>query len=175
VLGAFVAGPASLARFAGDAPLNTDDRPVVAYSAPRITYAPDSTPRERLFALLDALDVAPVDVFANAADASLAPRMVAYWRARNRYLAVGRDVRAVADVRAMVARVRAPLLGVLRISPDFRPAYDPLLNMASALVDVDPAGGRQLLRDLALASPARAEAAHALGELEGGPAKVPAL
>ena len=30
----------ALARFAGDAPLNTDDHPVVAYRAPRITYAP---------------------------------------------------------------------------------------------------------------------------------------
>ncbi len=40
------------ARFAGDAAANTDDHPVVAYRAPRITYAPDSLPRERLIALL---------------------------------------------------------------------------------------------------------------------------
>lgn len=47
VLGSFVAGPAALARFAGDAPVNSDDHPVVSYRAPRITYAPDSLPRER--------------------------------------------------------------------------------------------------------------------------------
>ncbi len=57
LMGAFVAGPASLARFAGSAPLNTDDRPVVAYRAPRITYAPDSLPRDRLIALLRELDL----------------------------------------------------------------------------------------------------------------------
>ena len=33
-----------LQRFAGDAAANTDDHPVVAYRAPRITYAPDSQP-----------------------------------------------------------------------------------------------------------------------------------
>ena len=32
----------------------------------------------------------------------------------------------------MLAQVREPLLAVLRISPDFRPAYDPLLRLASA-------------------------------------------
>ncbi len=46
LLGNFVAGPRSLAEFAARAPLNTDDHPVVAYLAPRITYRPDSTPRE---------------------------------------------------------------------------------------------------------------------------------
>jgi len=55
VLGSLVAGPAALGRFAGDAPANTDDRPVVAYAAPRITYAPDSAPRDRLIALLGEL------------------------------------------------------------------------------------------------------------------------
>ncbi len=38
LLGSFIAGPRALARFAGNAPLNTDDHPVVAYRAPRITY-----------------------------------------------------------------------------------------------------------------------------------------
>ena len=33
--GGFVAGPLSLRRFAGDAPLSTDDHPVVAYRTPR--------------------------------------------------------------------------------------------------------------------------------------------
>ena len=41
LLGSFIAGPRALARFAADAPLNTDDHPVVAYRAPHITYAPD--------------------------------------------------------------------------------------------------------------------------------------
>ena len=44
VLGSFVAGPSGLRRLAGNAAANTDDRPVVAYRAPRLTYAPDSLP-----------------------------------------------------------------------------------------------------------------------------------
>ena len=52
LLGSFIAGPTSLAKFAGGAPLNTDDHSVVSYLAPRITYAPTSAPRERLFELL---------------------------------------------------------------------------------------------------------------------------
>jgi spermidine synthase len=40
LLGSFIAGPRASRDFAGTAPLNTDDHPVVAYRAPRITYAP---------------------------------------------------------------------------------------------------------------------------------------
>jgi spermidine synthase len=54
------------------------------------------------------------------------------------------------------------LIDVLRLSPDFRPAYDPLLAMAGALADRDPGAARELLRQLVDASPARAEAALAL-------------
>ena len=57
LLGSFIAGPRSLARFAGNAPLNTDDHPVVMYLAPRITYAPDSLPRDRLLTLLRDVDI----------------------------------------------------------------------------------------------------------------------
>src|SRR5262249_7097869 len=62
LLGTFVAGPEALARFAGDAPLNTDDKPLVAYLAPRQTYAPTSKPGDRLLALLGELSIAPADV-----------------------------------------------------------------------------------------------------------------
>ena len=144
VLGAYIAGPASLARFAGDAPLNTDDRPVVAYRAPRITYAPDSLPRERLSALLQQLSVDPADVVASG-DALSSQRLAAYWAARNRFIEIGQRVRPSADVRRMLEQVREPLLGVLRISPDFRPAREPLLRMANALQRDDPAGAQALI------------------------------
>lgn len=152
LLGSFVAGPHALARFAGEAPANTDDHPVVAYRAPRITYAPDSLPRERLLALLDELDVTPDEVLAPSSDPGAAARLAAYWRARDRFLVAGRDVRPSDDVRRMLAQVREPLLEVVRISPDFRPAYDPLLQMASALARIDAPGARALLAELQLAS-----------------------
>ena len=158
LLGNFIAGPDALKRFAGDAALNTDDRPVVAYRAPRITYAPDSTPRERLFALLHEVQISPTDLIDNTPDDAAQRRLAAYWAARNRFIQVGDKVQPSADVQHMLAQVREPLLGVLRISPDFRPAYDPLLRMASALARTDPASAIALLDELQRVQPARPEA-----------------
>ena len=172
LLGSFVAGPQALARFAGAAPVNTDDHPVVAYLAPRITYAPDSSPRQRLLALLQVLAQTP-QALQPPALVALEPepgwnaRLAAYWVARDAFITAGQAVRPVADVRQMLAQVQAPLLAVLRTSPDFRPAYDPLLGMASALARTDPAAARALLADLARLQPARPEAGQALQQLPG--------
>ncbi|MEH6876350.1 MAG: fused MFS/spermidine synthase [Candidatus Competibacter sp.] len=169
LLGSFVAGPRALARFAGNAPLNTDDHPVVAYRAPRITYAPDSPPRDRLIALLHAVEISPDELVAAPHDNAWASRLAAYWTARNRFIEAGREVRPTSDVRRMLAQVREPLLSVLRISPDFRPAYDPLLRMATALGRIDVASARALLAELWQAQPARSEAARALRDLTDAP------
>ena len=118
-----------------------------------------------MFALLDAVDASPERVVAHVPDAGFGLRLGAYWKARDLFLRAGRDVHPTADVRAMVAQVRAPLIEVLKLSPDFRPAYDPLFGMATALVRVDPDAGRSLLQELADASPARREASNALIEL----------
>lgn len=165
LLGSFIAGPQSLARFADDAPLNTDDRPVVVYRAPRITYAPDSLPVDRLLTLLQAVEIRPDQLVAMPADDPWSSRLAAYWEARNRFLAAGRAVQPSADVRRMLAQVREPLLAILRISPDFRPAYDPLLRMAIALGQVDPPAARALLTELWQRQPTRPEAAQALRAL----------
>ncbi len=146
LLGSFVAGPASLARFAAAAPLNTDDRPVVAYRAPRVTYAPDSSARERLLALLGELRLEPAELV--QADGATEQRLAAYWRARQRYLEIGQTMRPLADPAQMLAQVRAPLLDVLRLSNDFRPAREPLLRMAAQLARNDPALARALLDEL---------------------------
>jgi spermidine synthase len=165
LLGSFVAGPRALAQFAADAAINTDDRPVVAYRAPRITYAPDSLPRERLLALLSELRIEPDELVDAGGDAAWPARLAAYWRARQRFVEAGQDVRASADARLMLAQVREPLLAVLRLSPDFRPAYDPLLRMASAIARDDPTAAHTLLDELARVQPARSEAPAALARL----------
>jgi len=149
VLGSFVAGPQALKQFAGDAPLNTDDRPIVAYRAPRITYVPDSLPADRLQALLRELHTQPAELVDAGADAHGLPRLAAYWAARESYIAAGRQVRPGGDVRQMLAQVQAPLLAVLRISPDFRPALEPLQRMAAQLAASDPAAARALMQALA--------------------------
>ena len=153
LLGSFVAGPSALARFAGAAQLNTDDRPVVAYRAPRITYAPESLPEERLSSLLHALAFEPQQLFAAGTDTADERRLAAYAAARDRFIEAGRGVRPSGDVKAMLAQVRAPLLAVLRISPDFRPAREPLLRMAEALDRVDPGAAAMLRADLASTQP----------------------
>lgn len=151
LLGTFIAGPQALARFASGAPLNTDDRPIVAYRAPWITYASDSSPRDRLIELLHELDIGPHELLSAqsaAANSAWLSRLDAYRQARDTFIEAGRNVRPTRDVREMLAQVRDPLLSVLHISPDFRPAYDPLLRMAAVLDETDHEAARALLAQL---------------------------
>jgi spermidine synthase len=146
VVGSVLAGPAALARFAQGATANTDDRPVVVHQAPWATYAPPSTPRERLLQLVNALQPRANELLGTPrgtqaeADADAdADRMQAYWTARRAYLDFGATVRPVADAGEMLQRVQAPLLDLVRQSPEFRPACEPLVAMANALRHSDPA------------------------------------
>jgi spermidine synthase len=169
-LGSFIADPQALVQFAGVAPLNTDDQPIVAYRAPRITYAPDSLPRDRLVAVMKELEAASVGPPSNTDDpASWTQRLRAYQKARTLFIEAGRDVRPVSDPAGMLAQVREPLLAVLRTSPEFRPAYDPLLRMAQALRNSDPTSARALLSELAQVQPARPEAMQALRAWDAAP------
>ena len=81
-------------------------------------------------------------------DAAWDRRLANYWSARNRYLAVGRDVTPSRDVRQMLAQVRGPLMSALRISADFRPAYEPLERMAQELARTDPPEAQALLAQI---------------------------
>jgi spermidine synthase len=163
LLGSFIAGPDALRRFAAGSVLNTDDRPIVAYRAPRVTYAPDSLPRARLEALLAAVQIEPAELVDAPRD--FETRLAGYFAARNRFIAAGANVTPSSDVREMLAQVREPLLGVLRVSPDFRPAYDPLLMMSTALAHSDVNAARELLGELARAQPERDDARRVLATL----------
>ena len=169
LLGNFVAGPSALARFAGIAAANTDDRPVVAYIAPRITYAPDAAPGDRLVALLQRLSIDSTDLLTatppDPAGRAAAHRLEAYWAARTQFFVAGLQVRPAASAKALLAQVRNPRLAVLRTSPDFRPAYDPLLRIASSLARSDPHAAGAVLTDFAQIQPARPEAGLALRQL----------
>jgi spermidine synthase len=150
LLGSFIADNAALRRLAADAPPNTDDRPWVAYRAPRVTYAPDAAPRDRLLALLDTVRV---DMATLLTAPELADRLNAYAQARRDYLDLGRRTTPSADPAVMLARVGAPLLAVLRRSPDFQPAAEPLRRLAQALAARDPAAAREWLASLARIRP----------------------
>jgi spermidine synthase len=169
LLGTFVADTESLRGFAADAPRNTDDHPVVAYRAPRITYVPDSRPSDRLLSVLASVRARPADLLdanALATEPALAAKLEGYAAARNRFLQGGVGVQPSGDVRRMLDQVRDPLLAVLRTSPEFRPAYDPLLRMAGALAEDTPGDAANLLRALREVAPARPEAGAMLRELE---------
>ena len=146
VLGSFVASAPALRRFSAGAEANTDDRPIVAYRAPRITYAPESSPRQRLCALLDALSVNPDSLVAASTPESWRRRLTAYFRARKAFLDAGRDLKPSSSPGELASQVREPLLSVLRLSPDFRPAYDPLFAIAIGLARSDAGQARELLR-----------------------------
>jgi spermidine synthase len=162
LFGSFVAGPRALARFAEGADRNTDDRPIVAYLAPRIAYAPDSRPRDRLLALISLVGLEPDELMEPTGDPRWSARLAAYWQARDRFLEAGRDVEPSPDARRMLAQVREPLLEALKRSPDFRPAYDPLLAMAVTLAETDATSGIALLTELNRLQPLRREARLAL-------------
>jgi spermidine synthase len=153
VAGAFAAGPAALRRWSAGAPLNRDAHPVVAWMAPRNAYAPQDTPAERLLQWIGDMDVAPGELV--EAEAQDTRRLQAWRAARTQFLQAGLHVRPSPDAAHMLAQVRAPLLAVLRTSPDFRPAYEPLMAIAQALAPSDPVLAQQVLQELAaLAMPA---------------------
>lgn len=67
-----------------------------------------------------------------------APRLRAYWTARDQFIAAGRNIPKTRDPALLLRYAEAPLLDAVRISPDFDPAYNPLLSLARTLVKTVP-------------------------------------
>jgi len=163
LFGCLLADAAQLRTFAGAAPLNTDDRPVVTFQAPRFAYGNPEPAERRLLALLDAFSAGPESILdlAAAGDGGRAnQRLAAYFAARDRFIRAGVGVEETADVGRLVRELREPLLAVVRASPDFSAAYNPLLVMAYRLHRTDPESARTLLRELEQANPLRTEASQ---------------
>jgi len=174
VLGSFLAGPQTLSRWSAGAPPNTDDRPLVAHLAPLLTYAPTTQPRERLLDLVASWSSSPPSlVVPIEGDGETLSRLTAYWQVRNDFLALGRDVHPSASAATMLAELGPPLLALVRRAPDFRPAYDPLLAMARALVVTDPVQAVAWFSALASAAPQRPEAQQSGEELDSSKAGDP--
>ncbi|MCY7315397.1 MAG: spermidine synthase [Rubrivivax sp.] len=124
----------------------------------------------RTGATTDASTGAGTGASTGASTGADAARLRNYRAARLLYLNAGRGVRPTADVRLMLQQVQAPLLAALQLSPDFRPAYEPLLRMAQALGRTDPAAAAALLRELHRLQPAWPQAQEALRTLPFGAA-----
>ncbi len=153
VLGSALASNRSLRRWVADAPVNTDDHPVISYRAPWDTYAPPSTPRQRMSQLLDTFEPdargwLPRD------DAAIVARLQSYWSIRNRYLQAGLQIAPSPDPVVMLDRLEPLMLDLLRASPDFQPARDPLLGLANAVKPIDAARSQSVLNALQSIQPA---------------------
>ena len=153
LLGSLLAGPLALAKFSQRTVVNTDDRPLVVHSAPWDTYSPQTTPRQRLLSLVHALAPQAADLFGDP-DSPAAQKLSAYWSARQRYLETGMQVRAGGDAAVLLAQVEKPLLAVLDLSADFKPAREALTALAAAVATQDPSRAHALLGKLQARAPA---------------------
>ncbi|MEN9675249.1 MAG: hypothetical protein RIS76_1145 [Verrucomicrobiota bacterium] len=151
--GTWFADAAWLRALAGDAPLNTDDHPVVIFQAPRTLSGRPPPGHALLERLLDRPRPAPDALFAPPnppADRPWLDRLKAYQRARDRYL---RGL--IAEVNGRPTEAEAAFLDSVRLSPDFTSGYSQLLARATLRAKSDPAAARRLLDQLIEASPDR--------------------
>jgi len=150
-----------LANFAGKGPLNTDNQPIIIFKAPQFAYTENEPAYVRLLALLDDFDPEPNEILqiAKTGDGRIThDRLRAYWAARNRFLHAGVGIRQTASIEQMLHQVQEPLLSIVRQSPDFEAAYNPLLAMAQKLHRRNPDAARRLLIELEAANPIRQDA-----------------
>ena len=116
----------------------------VSYRDPRITYASDSLPRDRLIALLHEVEITPDELMVSwPEDEQWRSRLSTYWAART-----GSSKSAATygrpRTRAGCWHNFASQSVGLADQHDFRPAYDPLMQMARGLVRMDPAAARSV-------------------------------
>ena len=164
VLGQFVASAGALRVFAGEGPRNTDDYPFVALDAVRNVRALTEPPAGLLLTVIDGVQPNSSMPLANP---SLAPRLTAFWRARDRFIRVGAELQGDPRGLALIDAASPGLLETVRLSSDFNLAYVPLLSMAQALFQSDRGAGLRMLHAIADAAPARPEARALLARLEG--------
>src|SRR5262249_49183651 len=148
LLGQFVGGPHALSAFAGEGPRNTDDYPFVTFDARRNVRALTAPSWSLLLTVMRAIRPDPAELLDPSQPKAWAARLGAYWRARNRFLGAGAALPGDPRGRALIDAAAPDLLDALRLSPEFDPAYQPLIAMAKSLLASDPAAAARLLRDI---------------------------
>lgn len=165
VLGLYFGGPRALAAFAGEGPRNTDDFPFVALDASRNVRALTANPGVMLTSVLAGLRADPRSVLSGPDQDALAPRLLAYWRARDRFIEAGAALRGEPRGRALVDAAAPGLLETIRLSAEFEAAYGPLISMAQSLLPSDRDAGIKLLQAIDEAAPSRGDARAALARV----------
>jgi len=161
--GTWFADAAWLRELSADAPVNTDDRPVVLFQAPRTLTGHPVPGYALLEQLLDRARPAPDGLFTAATRAGDRPwldRLVAFQKARDGYL---RGL--IADASGRRSEAEGAFLGSVRTSADFTSGYSQLLARATQQARTDPAAARRLLELLEAARPERPVARELRGRL----------
>lgn len=158
--GNYIAGNEALKRFAGGAPLNTDDQPRVTFGAPRFVYQRTAISYGRLQILmeLDAGKSPALDLGERSGE--FAARLSDYRHARDVYL---RGL--IADAEGKHSQAIDDYIESARLSEDFTAGYAQCLTLASLQAKDNPAAAAALLRRLATAQPARTVAHEMLDRL----------
>jgi spermidine synthase len=146
LIGTFVGDAAALRAFVGEGEINTDDRPVVIYSAPRFAYRADEPPHARLMRLLER--VRPDGAALVVADDPgwkrvLSRRYELYFSARDLYLKA-----AVADRAGSRSAAIDLYLESVRTSREFPTSQAVLRQFIAELSATDRAASEALSKRL---------------------------
>lgn len=169
LLGQYLAGPRALSRFSGTGPMNTDDFPFVTFDAERNVRALSAPPWSLLLETIRSIRTEPEELLDTRSSGDFQRRLASYWEARNRFIEACAALRGEPRGRALIEAAAPGLIETLRLSPEFDPAYQPLLSMARALAASDRPAARRLLEAIVSAAPAREEAAQMLRQIAPAP------
>jgi spermidine synthase len=134
VWGSVVADSPSLRSFTSGFQPNTDDHLQVSFKAPWVTYAPQETPRERLQEVLSLWHAEPE----SAEPQRMQERLRAYTQAHTLYLQLGLKIKPNSDPVTLLNDIQEDLFGLIKLSPEFHPAYDTLNALANAVAARKP-------------------------------------
>jgi spermidine synthase len=134
VWGTVMADAESLSAFTSGVKPNTDDDLQVSFKAPWVTYAPQESPRDRLQEILALWTTRPE----LAEPASTQKRLSAYSQAHKQYFELGMNIKPNADPLSLLNLVQEDLFAIIQLSPDFLPAQETLVSLASAVAPQHP-------------------------------------
>ena len=170
LFGCLAAGPDGLAAFAANAPVATDNFPLVSFTTPRVTARSAISGGALLLRFLERCHVKPEDVLESSsteAGRAFASNLADYFSARDLYL------------RGLIEEAQGRLQPALdlylegaRRSLFFTPAYARCVGIVQMLAATDRASAKQLFDRLEQAQPAQPLGRRMLGPLfEKAPAR----
>jgi spermidine synthase len=164
--GCLVAGPEALRRYAGEAPLSTDNYPAVIFAAPRFSVRRDTQPHRLLLTLLERCEAEPeqfVRRVSGGADEAFSRNLRDFIAARNIYLKG-----LVEEGAGQLAPAIEAYLESARRSLQFTAGYARCVNIIRVMAGADRDEARRLFQRLEEAQPAQPLGRQLLGPLLDG-------